>query len=262
VVAAAEETGRLLLEGWRAERLTIEHKGSIDLVTDYDRKAQALLEARLEAFGFGHVVAEEQTDALEGAWGEGWVWFVDPIDGTTNFAHGHPFFAVSVGLAFDGEPRWGVVCAPGLGVTWVTAPDGVRRNGALVTVSQRGALAESVVATGFPYDRATDEENNLRETVTIAPRVRGIRRCGAASLDLCLVAEGTYDGYWEQKLKPWDCCAGVALVRAAGGRVTDYGGGPMQLRLGRLVATNGRVHGELVEAIGAGRARGPLVSRA
>jgi myo-inositol-1(or 4)-monophosphatase len=119
-------------------------------------------------------------------------------------------------------------------------------------------LRDSLVATGFPYDRATSPENNLREASAIIPRVQGIRRCGSAALDLALVSDGTYDGYWEQKLKPWDACAGIALVRAAGGTVTDYEGSPATALSGRVVATNPHLHATLLRVVQA--ARGPVTS--
>jgi myo-inositol-1(or 4)-monophosphatase len=253
----AAEAGGLLMEGWRRAP-SVRKKGAIDLVTDYDLRAEALLRERLaEAFA-GHAVVAEEGEST-GAEGE-WVWYVDPLDGTTNFAHGHFFFAVSLGLARRGEPVLGVVHAPALATTWCGAVGlGCTRNGAPCGVSREASvLVESLIATGFPYDRATSPENNVREASAIIPRVQGIRRCGSAALDLALVADGTYDGYWEQKLKPWDACAGIALVRAAGGVVTDYAGRAASADTSRLVATNVRLHPVLLEAVREARAAGAL----
>jgi myo-inositol-1(or 4)-monophosphatase len=251
-VAIGEEAGRVLMEGWRRAP-TVRKKGAIDLVTDYDLRSEALLRERMaEAFPDHALVAEEGEDQVEGEW----IWYVDPLDGTTNFAHGHFFFAVSLGLARDGEPVLGVVHAPALGTTWAGAV-GVdcQRSGVPCRVATGAAvLSDALVATGFPYDRGTSPENNLREAAAIIPRVQGIRRCGSAALDLALVADGTYDGYWEQKLQPWDVCAGLALVRAAGGTATDYEGKPAHAQSSCVVASNGALHAALLEAVQIARA--------
>ncbi|MEQ8460122.1 MAG: inositol monophosphatase family protein [Sandaracinaceae bacterium] len=247
----AEEAGRLLMGGWRGDA-RVSKKGRIDLVTDYDLKSEALLRERMgAAFPQHTLVAEEGQDRAEGEW----IWYVDPLDGTTNFAHGHFFFAVSIGLAHRGKPVLGVVHAPALGVTWAGADGlGATRAGAPCRTSTAASLEDAVVGTGFPYDRGTSEENNLREASHIIPKVRGIRRCGAAALDVCLVADGTYDGYWEQKVSPWDVCAGLAIALAAGAKVSDYEGNDADARTSRLVVTNGPLHPALLGAVQ--RARG------
>lgn len=245
-VRIAEEAGRLLTEGWRGDT-RVSKKGRIDLVTDYDLKSEALLRERMTAAFPDHaLVAEEGQDRAEGEL----VWYVDPLDGTTNFAHGHFFFAVSIGLARAGRPVLGVVHAPALGVTWAGAEGlGATRAGAACEPSATDTLEEALVATGFPYDRGTSDENNLREARHIIPLVRGIRRCGAAAVDVCLVADGTYDGYWEQKVSPWDVCAGMAIVRAAGGELSDYEGNAVDAHSSRLVVTNGPLHPALLDAV-------------
>lgn len=247
----AEEAGALLMEGWRnAPR--VEKKGEIDLVTEYDLASEARIRERMREAFPAHALIAEESEAREEA---EWTWYVDPLDGTTNFAHGHFVFAVSIGLAHRGAPVLGVIHAPALRTTWAGAVGrGASRNGRPCTTSTAAVLNESLVATGFPYDRATSPENNLAEATHIIPQVRGIRRCGAAAIDLAWVADGTYDGYWEQKLKPWDVCAGIALVQAAGGKVTDYEGTPVDVRTDRLIATNGPLHRELLAAVQQARA--------
>jgi myo-inositol-1(or 4)-monophosphatase len=251
-VRIATEAGELLMEGWRGDP-RVRKKGAIDLVTDYDLRSEELLRERMGAAFPAHaLVAEEGEDEARGDW----IWYVDPLDGTTNFAHGHFVFAVSLGLAHRGRPVLGVVHAPALGVTWAGAEGrGATRNKAPCRVSRAAALREAMVATGFPYDRASSDEDNLRETAHIVPQLQGIRRCGAAAVDLCLVADGTYDGYWEQKLNPWDVCAGMAIAAAAGARASDYDGAPVTARSPRLVVTNGPLHDALLAAIGEARAR-------
>lgn len=249
-VGIAEEAGRLLMEGWRRDPI-VHKKGAIDLVTDYDLRAERLLRERMgAAFPDHELVAEEGEDEVSGDW----IWYVDPLDGTTNFAHGHFFFAVSLGLAHRGRPVLGVVHAPALGTTWAGGDGlGATRNREPCRVTETAALNDALVATGFPYDRASSEENNLRETAHIVPRLQGIRRCGAAAVDVCLVADGTYDGYWEQKVNPWDVCGGMAVALAAGARITDYEGTEADARTSRLVVTNGRLHPALLEAVQAAR---------
>jgi myo-inositol-1(or 4)-monophosphatase len=258
----AEEAGAIVLAGWRGDDVDVQSKGAIDLVTQYDLASEARIRARMrEAFPTHAVVAEEA--AAGDARDRELVWFCDPLDGTTNFAHGHFFFAVSIGLARradDGrlEPLLGVVHAPALGTTWmggeglgaVRIDRGVERPCA---PSRATTLSRSLLATGFPYDRRTSGENNVREHSRIVLLVQGIRRCGSAALDLCLVADGTYDGYWEQKLAPWDMTAGAAIAGAAGCTLTGYEGEPIDVTRNRVVATNGHIHEELLGEIAAAR---------
>jgi myo-inositol-1(or 4)-monophosphatase len=251
-IEIAREAGAVLMEGWRRAP-AVRKKGAVDLVTDFDLRSEALLRERMTAAFPDHaVIAEEAENEAE----REWTWYVDPLDGTTNFAHGHFFFSVSLGLARGGVPVLGVIHAPALGTTWAGAVgQGCMRDGEPCRVSSAALLGDALVASGFPYDRATSPENNLRETVQIVPQVQGFRRCGSAALDLALVADGTYDGYWEQKLKPWDACAGMALVIAAGGRVTDYEGGAIDARTSRVIATNGGLHDALLRQVQDARSR-------
>jgi myo-inositol-1(or 4)-monophosphatase len=250
---AANEAAAHLLSGFRAP-LEVEHKGRrTDLVTRFDRESEAMLLRRLEKTGL-HVVGEESGGSS--VRGEP-TFFVDPLDGTTNFVHGHPFFAVSIGLVAPGPdgvevPVVGVVAAPALGVVFagacsaegeIVAPS--TRAGVPCKVSLTEVIDDGLFATGFPYDRATNPDNNFAQFVAVKRRARGVRRCGSAALDLSLVADGTYDGYWEKRLNPWDLAGGAALVRASGGRVTALPRGVLDVREGHVLATNGRVHDAL-----------------
>ena len=253
--AIATQAAALALEGWRSGS-AIEKKGAIDLVTQYDRSVEAFIRRELSASYPDHRIVGEEGDVVEGS--APLTWYVDPIDGTTNFAHGHPFFCVSMALWREAPTgshgEIGVVVAPALGVTWAAARGlGATRNGEPCRVSDTATLNDSLCATGFPFDRRTSDEDNLREHRAFLKRSRGIRRCGSAALDLCLVAEGTYDLYWEQKLNPWDMCGGAVLVEEAGGRLSDYDGGAPDPRVGRLVASNGHVHAEALETLGRAR---------
>jgi len=183
---------------------------------------------------------------------EGLTWYCDPIDGTVNFAHGHPCFSVSIGLLDRGSPVAGAVVAPAMGLEWHgAAGQGAQRNGAPCYVSTNAEFSDSLLATGFSpvMRRAGAPEDNLAAFCRVMPHVRDIRRCGSAALDLCLVADGTYDAYWERKLSPWDTMAGAALVLAAGGKLTNLLGGPVDYSIGYLIASNGHVHDALLELV-------------
>lgn len=241
---AVREAGALLRGGFRSG-IREELKGAVDLVTEMDRRSEELLVARLtDAFPGTAVLAEEGSGgALPGSD----TWIIDPLDGTTNYAHGFPVFAVSVGLERRGRIELGLV----LDVMHDELYSAVRgggawRNGTRLAVSGRKSVESSLLATGFPYDIRSTDRTNLPQFSTLALRARGVRRAGAAALDLAWVAAGGLDGFWEEKLHPWDVAAGVLLVEEAGGRLSGYRGEPADIRAGTLVATNGWIHDELV----------------
>jgi myo-inositol-1(or 4)-monophosphatase len=241
-LAIAREAGELVRKGYRKQP-TIEHKGAMDLVTEFDRASEAFLRARLAAAARHPIIGEEEG----GTWDPSVpTFFIDPLDGTTNFVHGHPNWSVSVGLVEQGQAVLGIVVAPMLGLAWwgLVPSDGVptaMREGEPCRVSRTARLEDALVATGFPYDRLSPEDN-FAEFMAIQRKCQGVRRCGSAAIDLCSVADGTYDGYWEQKLGPWDLAGGAAVVRAAGGTVTDFDGQETFLATGRVVASNGVLH--------------------
>ena len=253
----AGEAGAILRAGAGRGHLTATKRTSVDLVTEYDTRAEAhIVRALLGAFPDDAVVAEEG-GGRAGASGRRWL--VDPLDGTTNFAHGLPFFCVSIALEDGDGARVGVIEAPALGWQFY----GARGQGAFLVeparslaerrlrVSDTDALGQSLLATGFPYDTATSARNNLGAWSAIYPRTQGLRRVGAAALDLCFVAAGWVDGYWELKIKPWDIAAGALFVVEAGGRVTGFAGQPFRSDAGEILATNGRLHDELAAALAA-----------
>jgi myo-inositol-1(or 4)-monophosphatase len=254
LLAAAREAAAVLMEGYRRP-VEVEHKGPIDLVTRWDRASEdRLRDALARAFPGVALVAEESST---GPFPDGLALWADPLDGTTNFVHGHPFFAVSVGLAMGSALLAGAVVAPALGLAWHGAlGHGAYRNGIPCQVSITASLDRALLATGFPYDNATNPLDNFAEFAALTRRSRGVRRCGAAALDLCLTADGTFDGYWERFLKPWDLAAGALLVSEAGGCATALDGGALDFREGWLAASNGRVHDELVAALAAVRRGG------
>lgn len=247
--AIAAEAAALIMRGFRT-RPAVTKKGAIDLVTEFDVASEVLIRDRLgKAFPHHRIVGEE-SDAGDPNQESRLVWYVDPIDGTTNFSHGHPFFAVSIALCENGIPRVGVIDAPALGVVWKGAHGlGATRNGAPCRVSEIASLDDALCATGFPYTRRTNRDNNFAEFLALKVRTHGVRRCGAASIDLAFVADGAYEAYWEQTLKPWDIAAGALLVRESGGIMSSYGNAPFDVGNGRVVASNGRVHEELVHIL-------------
>lgn len=226
-----------------------------DLVTEADKAAEAAVVEVLRRHVPNHpILAEEsgQLDRLDGEEGEHseYLWAIDPLDGTTNYAHQYPFFAVSVGLLIDGIPQVGAVFNPiqqelfraakGLGATC---------NRRSIQVSQTDELSKSLLATGFAYDRHQTPDTNYAEFAHLTHLTQGVRRDGAAALDLAYVACGRFDGYWERGLSMWDMAAGVVLVEEAGGSVTAYDRTPFNLQSGRLLATNSKIHPRLSQEL-------------
>jgi len=230
----------------------VEHKGEIDLVTEADRDAEQLMVGLLKAhFPEDDVLAEEGD---YGRRGRERCWVLDPLDGTTNFAHGFPWFAVSLALLHGEVPVLGVVYNPYYDELYVAERGGgARLNGKELRVSSTRRLDDSLLATGFPYDRKRSPLNNYDHFVHFQQAAQACRRPGAASLDLAAVAAGRFDGYWEMKLKPWDTAAGVVLVEEAGGRVSDFKGGAFDLYGQAVVASNGLIHHDMLEVLREGR---------
>jgi myo-inositol-1(or 4)-monophosphatase len=246
--AVADEAAALLLAGL-GRASCVAHKGEVDLVTEYDRRAEELILERLLGRFPGWAVRAEES-GVHGAPDAEATWIVDPLDGTTNFSHGHPVFAVSLGLSHRGELVAGVVTAPALAFSvWARQGGGAFSNGAPARVSSTDRLEAALVATGFPYDRRTATDDNTREYVAFVKRALGLRRCGAAAVDLALVARGVYDGYFEPRLHPWDVAAGAVIVAEAGGRISDYDGAPMDPERGWIAASNGRIHSQMLSLI-------------
>jgi myo-inositol-1(or 4)-monophosphatase len=247
----AGEAGRLLLEGW-GTRPHVEFKSEdINLVTEFDRRSEALVVSRLAAaFPGDTIVAEEGTEVGSGrrevAEGRGRVWYVDPLDGTTNFSHGFPLFSVSIGMTVGGRAVVGVVDAPAMGWSFSgTVGGGARWNGRDIAPSRTSEIKRALVVTGFPYAR-NPSQDNLAEWAALIAAAQGTRRLGSAALDLCFVACGWLDAYWERALHPWDLVAGAAIVEAAGGRATELDGTPFDGETGRVLATNGLIHQEMI----------------
>jgi myo-inositol-1(or 4)-monophosphatase len=241
-VAAAQEGGRVLMEEF-ARPVHISYKGDADLVTQADKRSEKLVVERLRREFPSHAVVAEEGGGRESD--SPFRWHVDPLDGTTNFAHHFPAFAVSIGLEENGELVVGVVFNPANGELFTAERgQGARLNGQPIHVSQAHRLAVSLLGTGFPTHKRTENPNiHYYWQFTLASH--GVRRVGAAALDLCSVACGRLDGFWEFGLKSWDTAAGTLLIREAGGRVTDFSGKPFVPGERVCLASNGLIHDEM-----------------
>jgi myo-inositol-1(or 4)-monophosphatase len=263
IAAIAREAGALLME-YFDQNIKIEYKGEADLVTAADRKSETLIRERIRAQWPDHDVLGEEEGLRDT--GSEYRWYVDPLDGTTNFAHGFPMFCVSMALRHRNETIAGVCFDPtrnemfaaelGRGAYLNQQPIHVSP----IHVSKTATLSESLVGTGFPSHKR-HKNPNIYFYHQITLRTHGVRRAGSAALDLCYVACGRLDGFWEFNLNPWDTAAGVLLVQEAGGLVTDFHGGPFQLDSRETLATNGLIHAALqheFQEIFAGRGVEPL----
>jgi myo-inositol-1(or 4)-monophosphatase len=247
-IRAAEAAGTVLLDHARSG-FRIDHKAAINLVTDADRQAEeSIVRTILSSHPTHRILAEER--GRDGAIESPYQWIIDPLDGTTNFAHGFPFYSVSIGLEYQGECIVGVVLDPTRQELFTAvAGEGAYVNGARLRVSTSESLDHSLLVTGFAYDIRETTNNNLDHFSRISLRAQGVRRTGSAALDLSYVASGRFDGYWEVKLSPWDMAAGIVIVREAGGLVSGFEKDIFSLYGQELVATNGRIHNQLLDVI-------------
>jgi len=248
LLLAAESAGRVLMEKLESG-VTVAYKGAIDLVTEADHAAEQAIVAILRERHPDHDILAEEGDY--GRRGADHRWIVDPLDGTTNFAHGFPWFAVSIALEVRGAVVLGAVFNPHNRELFIAERGrGATLNGRPLRVSTTAVLERALLATGFAYDHKVSPDNNYGQFERFQRLAQAVRRAGVASLDLACVAAGRFDGFWELKLKPWDVAAGVLLVEEAGGQVSDYAGMPMPLDRGEILASNGRLHAAMQRAMG------------
>jgi myo-inositol-1(or 4)-monophosphatase len=242
--AIAREAGSLLMS-YFDQQVKIEYKGDADLVTIADRKAEALILERIRAQFPTHDVMGEEGTRIDT--GSDYKWYVDPLDGTTNFAHGFPVFCVSLGVQFRGQNAAGAIYDPTRDEMFAAAAGkGATLNDKVIHVSTTSRLADCLVATGFPSHKR-HKNPNIHFYHQLSLRTHGVRRAGSAALDLCNVAAGRFDGFWEFNLNPWDTAAGVVIAEEAGARITDFSGGPFQLNSRETLVSNGLVHDALLQ---------------
>lgn len=250
VATEAALAAGVILQDYFGNLTEVEEKGRPgDLVTAADQGAEAAVLAVLHRHVPTHPILAEESGQLGNLDSE-FLWAIDPLDGTTNYAHQYPVAAVSVGLMIEGVPAVGAIYDPfrqelfraaiGLGATCNRRP---------IRVSQTAELEKSLLVTGFAYDRHQTTDNNYAEFCYLTHLTQGVRRSGSAAMDLAYIASGRLDGYWERGLSPWDITAGIVLLREAGGNVTAYDGSPTEINSGRILATNGHIHTSLSQAL-------------
>lgn len=250
IATEAALAGGAVLQAYWGKLETVQEKGRPgDLVTEADKASEEQVLAVIQRHFPNHAILAEESGKL-GEQSAELLWAIDPLDGTTNYAHQYPFFAVSVGLLINGMPQVGVIFDPfrqelfraakGLGATCNRRP---------IRVSQTQELSQSLLVTGFAYDRRETIDNNYAEFCHLTHKTQGVRRGGAAAIDLAYVACGRLDGFWERGLSPWDMAAGVILVEEAGGKVTAYDDSLFQIDAGRILATNGQIHQALSQEL-------------
>jgi myo-inositol-1(or 4)-monophosphatase len=244
-IRAVREAGAIQKE-WLRKDKKIELKGAINLVTEVDRRCeQRIVGIIKKAFPEHNILTEEtpMTDKLPSPYR----WIIDPLDGTTNYAHGYPCFSTSIALELEGEICLGAVYDPLLDELFLARQGkGAFLNNEQIFVSKTEQLTNALICTGFPYDVRESPENNLDHFNRFIMEARAIRRDGSAALDLCYVAAGRFDGFWELKLYPWDVAAGKLIIEEAGGRVTDFGGDSLDIYNKQILASNGRIHEEMI----------------
>ena len=242
-IEAAEEAAEIIRQG-NARPKNVQYKGDVDLVTETDKRSEAAIVARIrKAFPDHAIVAEEGSEGAPR--GAKYCWYIDPLDGTTNFAHGYPCFASSIALHEDGVPLVGVVVNPiAREMFSAVRGQGAHLNGKPIHVSPTAKLASSLVATGFPTHLREDSAN-IQYYWGFTLNSHGVRRDGSAALDLCTVACGRFEGFWEFGLKSWDVAAGMLIITEAGGKVTDLNGGAFDVGAPHILATNALIHDEM-----------------
>jgi myo-inositol-1(or 4)-monophosphatase len=247
IIKAAYEAGKLLMDKFESG-IRVEFKGKNDLVTEADRQAEALVVKLIRQRYPDHDFLAEEGDY--GVSGSDHRWIIDPLDGTTNYAHGFPWFAVSIALEIKGRLELGVVYNPYVGDFYIAERGcGAFLNERRLHVSTIATLERSLLATGFAYDHKKCKANNYDYFTRFQKDAQACRRPGAASLDLASVAAGRFDGFWELKLKPWDLAAGILLIEEAGGLVSDFDGLPMTLETQECMASNRLIHKEMQEIL-------------
>ena len=251
-IQTARDAGRLLAERLGRTSLRIENKSEIDLVTESDLASERLIIDRIKTFYPRHAILAEESGATTPVTTEAqseWRWIIDPLDGTTNYAHGYPCFCVSIALEQKGKLQLGVIYDPMRDELFTAERgEGAARNGRRIHVSLTPSLGSALLCTGFPYD-VRERGEFARHFANFIMNAQGVRRDGSAALDLAYVACGRFDGFWEEGLRPWDVAAAVVLIEEAGGRVTHYDGSAFDIYSAPILASNGLVHEQMMRVL-------------
>jgi myo-inositol-1(or 4)-monophosphatase len=247
-IQMAHDAGRILADRF-GRALQITHKGDIDIVTEADLASERLIVERIKSYYPRHAILAEESGASAPSGASEWKWIIDPLDGTTNYAHAYPCFCVSIGLEHKGEMALGVVYDPMRDETFAAERgEGATLNGRRIRVSEVDDLNEAMLCTGFPYN-VRDRGDFARHFHNFIMHAQAVRRDGSAALDLAAVACGRFDGFWEEGLRPWDVAAGVLLVEEAGGRVSHYDGAAFDIYTPPIMASNGLVHDAMMRVL-------------
>jgi Archaeal fructose-1,6-bisphosphatase and related enzymes of inositol monophosphatase family len=246
-MSIAKEAGAFL-KAKIGEKHMVSYKGEIDLVTEIDKMSEEMLVSEITGKFPNHDILSEESVKIDR--GAEFRWVIDPLDGTTNYAHGYPVFCVSVALEREGEIIVGVIYDPMMEEIFVAEEGkGAFLNGNKILVSSTREITKSLLATGFPYDIRENPDNNINHFRDMALKAQAVRRAGSAALDLAYIAAGRFDGFWELRLKPWDTAAGWLMVKEAGGLVTDIFGKDYCLKSPHILASNGKIHGEMTDTL-------------
>jgi len=246
LLEALARAGKIIRSNFGKEQ-KITKKGRFNLVTEIDKASEKAVVGLILKNLPGHSILAEESPEVTGS---GCRWIIDPIDGTTNFAHGFPIVSVSIGFERDGRLEMGGVFDPfRKEIFFAERGHGATLNGKRIHVSKTRTLEDSLLATGFPYDRNVRPDDYLQMLRVFLTRIQGIRRGGSAAIDLCYVACGRFDGYYEMKLAPWDKAAGMMILEEAGGKLTDFAGSPLTVTGIQNLATNGLIHKEMLRAL-------------
>lgn len=246
-IATAQEAGTVLRDYYRSG-VTVKYKGEIDLITEADHASEALILGRIRSAYPDCAILSEESGASTNS--SPYVWIADPLDGTTNFAHGLPIFSVTMALLVNGVIEVGATYDPIYDELYTAQRgQGAFLNGERLHVSAVPTLDKALLVTGFPYDRRTNPNNNIKQFTDFSLQAQGVLRLGSAALDLAAVAAGRLDGYWEFKINPWDIAAGVLMVTEAGGQVTMPDGSPLDLYARQIVASNGLIQNEMIQVL-------------
>lgn len=248
LIEIAQEAGEIIKEGF-GKKFSIEFKtNESNLVTEIDKKSeQTIINYVRKKFPTHSILAEESGESQSSS---DYCWVIDPLDGTTNFAHGFPIFSVSIGVLHKGEIIAGVIYDVMQNIIYAAEKNsGATENGKKIIVSKNDSLPRSLLVTGFPYDIADNPEKALDIFVAMTKNSRGIRRLGSAAIDFCYVAKGVFDGFWEVHLHPWDICAGKLIVEESGGIVTDFDGKLTDIFSPKILCSNKLIHSQMIDVI-------------